>query len=90
MRLIRCLSLIVVILSVSGCATLNLVSFGASGISYLVSGKSLSDHVVSAMKKEDCAMHRVLKGQKTCIPLASSNEVIARVETNKPYITIPL
>ena len=90
MRLIRCLSLIGFMALVSGCASLDFVSFGASGISYLVSGKSLSDHVVSAIKKEDCAMHRALKGEKTCIPLSSPNEMVARVETKEPYTTAPL
>jgi hypothetical protein len=50
----------------SGCATLNIVSFGISGISYITTGKSLSDHAFSAMREQDCALHRLVFDESMC------------------------
>lgn len=49
-----------------GCATLHLVSFGMSGISYITTGKSLSDHAISSVREEDCAVHRFLFEETIC------------------------
>ncbi|MEY8197711.1 MAG: hypothetical protein RPS47_00540 [Colwellia sp.] len=49
-----------------GCATLNIVSLGVSGISYITTGKSLSDHALSAMREQDCAVHRFLFDESMC------------------------
>lgn len=51
----------------SGCATLQLISFGVSGISYAVSGKSISDHAISKVMKKDCALHRIVFGENACL-----------------------
>ena len=49
-----------------GCATLSIVTFGMSGISYIATGKSLSDHALSTMKEQDCALHRVIFDEIMC------------------------
>ena len=49
-----------------GCSTLSLLSLAASGVSYVVTGKSMSDHVISALRAEDCALHRMLDGRAPC------------------------
>jgi hypothetical protein len=49
-----------------GCATLNIVSLGVSGISYITTGKSLSDHALSAMREQDCAVHRFIFDESMC------------------------
>ena len=49
-----------------GCSTLSLLSLAASGVSYAVTGKSMSDHVISALRAEDCALHRMLDGRAPC------------------------
>jgi hypothetical protein len=59
--------IIMVALLLSGCATLQLASFGISGISYAVSGKSISDHAISKVMAKDCALHRVILGQSACV-----------------------
>ena len=84
MKFIRSLSLVGCMLVLSGCATLDFASFGASGISYLVSGKSLSDHVVSLFKNQDCAMHRKLQGKAACIPHEQSDQMLAKADTTQP------
>jgi hypothetical protein len=53
-------------LVLSGCASLRLLSFGASGISYAVSGKSISDHAISTVMEQDCSLHRVVMEENVC------------------------
>lgn len=50
--------------SISGCASLELLAVG--GISYLVTGKGLSDHALSAVMDQDCAMHHLLSDRPLC------------------------
>lgn len=59
-----------------GCATLNIVSFGVSGISYITTGKSLSDHAISAMREQDCAVHRLVFDESMC--RKNSNTILAK------------
>jgi len=53
----------------SGCAVppaLVIASYGADGLSYLSSGKSLEDHGISTVMDEDCALHRFLNDKPIC------------------------
>ena len=68
MNLHRLLTSICLIVLISGCATLDILMVTASGVSYLVSGKSLSDNIVSAVIDEDCAAHRLLLNKEICVP----------------------
>ena len=56
-------------LSTSGClfSAYQIASLTASGISYMVSGRSVGDHALSLAMKQDCATHRVLGGGDICI-----------------------
>ena len=38
-----------------------------TGISYLFTGKSMSDHPLSVALKQDCAIHRVVAGSRVCL-----------------------
>jgi len=49
----------------SGCA-LTLEMMAISGISYLATGKSLSDNAFSMVTNRDCALHRVVMNQAIC------------------------
>ena len=60
------ISAMVACVVLSGCASLQLLSFGASGISYAVSGKSISDHAISTVMEQDCALHRVVMEENVC------------------------
>lgn len=57
-------------LAVSACGTiptpLSVVSYAADGISYAVSGKALTDHALSAVLEEDCALARAVQGRTVC------------------------
>lgn len=66
MNWIKTLTIVGAAVLLSGCSTLTLVSFGISGLSYAISGKSVSDHVVSKLMAKDCALHRLLGGKAPC------------------------
>lgn len=57
-------------LLLSGCAILpswfTYTLYGMDGISYLTTSKSPTDHAVSLVLDEDCALWRFVKGQKVC------------------------
>ena len=42
------------------------VSTAASLVSYVATGKGTSDHVISAITEQDCALHRVLFEEEIC------------------------
>lgn len=45
---------------------ISIVTSGLSGLSFLATGKSTTDHVISAANGQDCAMHRVAFGDAIC------------------------
>jgi cell division septation protein DedD len=58
-------------LLMAGCVPLlplpiSIVSSGLTGLSLLTTGKSTTDHVVSAANKQDCILHRVAFGEDIC------------------------
>jgi len=64
-------SLIVVAALLSGCAAAPLVATGISIGSVAVAestGKSVTDHAVSAVNNQDCRVGRVLKKEDVCQP----------------------
>jgi hypothetical protein len=58
-------------LCLNGCAlppALTIASFAADGVSYLATGKSTTDHALSAIAQEDCAMMRAIAEKPICAP----------------------
>jgi len=58
-------------LALSGCAVptaVTIASFAADGVSYIATGKSTTDHALSIIAQEDCAMMRVLEEKAICTP----------------------
>ena len=45
---------------------MSVASLGVSGFSVLTTGKSASDHVLSATNEQDCALYRLAFGQSMC------------------------
>lgn len=65
MRTVFKLSLAAICVSnLTACASLELSA--VSGIAYLITGKSLSDHALSQVAQKDCALHRFLLSQSIC------------------------
>lgn len=92
----KCICLIV-LFALSGCATLTIASFGLSSLSYITTGKSLSDHAISAVSEQDCAMHRFIFDENVCRKnnnlIETNNRVILakntdQEETPQPIISI--
>ena len=57
--------------SLSGCIValppaVQFASLALDGISYLSTGKSVTDHAISGVTQQDCAMLRPLKGETIC------------------------
>ncbi|MBE0364139.1 hypothetical protein PULV_a1708 [Pseudoalteromonas ulvae UL12] len=53
-------------ITLCSCATLHMVSIGISTLSYSITGKSVTDHVISQVTSQDCALHRLILGQQAC------------------------
>ena len=56
-------------LALTGCGLPPIVaalSYAMDGVSYATSGKSVTDHALSAATERDCAIYRVLMGEKIC------------------------
>ena len=45
-----------------------IASFAADALSFAVSGKSVSDHGISMVMQEDCAVLNFVKGEAVCAP----------------------
>jgi len=69
----RALSFILCAVVLSNCAAvvavppiIQYVSTAASLVSYVATGKGTSDHVISAITEQDCALHRALFEEEIC------------------------
>ncbi|MFT6284668.1 MAG: hypothetical protein ACJAXM_001142 [Arenicella sp.] len=71
----------------SGCA-LTLEMMAISGISYLATGKSLSDNAFSLVTNRDCALHRVMTNEVICtentLPTSDTNDEFLLARTEVP------
>ena len=66
-------------LILTGCGlppALTIASTVADGFSYIVSGKSVSDHALSVVASQDCAMLRLLDDGEICVDHADESTVL--------------
>jgi len=80
----RLVAILLVPFLLAGCAVppaLTLASFAADGISYLATGKSTTDHALSAIASEDCALMRAVKEEPICVP---ERQVLISMSEPKP------
>lgn len=64
-------ALVVPMLFLAGCAlppAVTIASLVLDGASYVATGKSTTDHAISALADEDCALLRVVDGKEICDP----------------------
>ena len=45
---------------------LSVASWALDGVSYLATGKSVTDHAISQVAQQDCALFRVVQGREVC------------------------
>ncbi|MDH5488637.1 MAG: hypothetical protein OEX17_01785 [Rhodospirillaceae bacterium] len=64
-KVLRVTSALGLVVALSGCLALppaiQIASLALDGFSYMSTGKSVSDHAISAFANKDCAVHRALK-----------------------------
>jgi len=75
----RYLAGFVLVMTLTGCGlppVITVASTVADGFSYMVSGKSVSDHALSATTAQDCAMLRLLDGDDICIDYAGDADTV--------------
>ena len=65
------------------CASLELIAAG--GVSYILTGKGLSDHALSMTMDGDCAFHRVLFDEPLCTPDVMTNETSDVLMATTPF-----
>ena len=56
-------------LGLGGCSIptpVSIATYAVDGFSYAVTGKSMSDHALSAVLEQDCAMLRMVQGRLVC------------------------
>lgn len=102
-RGVRVGAVALIALAVSACGTiptpLSVVSYAVDGISYAVSGKALTDHALSAVLEEDCALARAVQGRTVCHEIGDTTgeelyQAVAAVHgeyspLNTPYPVVP-
>lgn len=69
---IRITAAVGTVISLSGCIValppaVQMASLALDGVSYLATGKSVTDHAISTVTAQDCAMLRALKGDTICV-----------------------
>tara|TARA_R110002110_G_scaffold284986_2_gene499151 strand:+ start:3757 stop:4629 length:873 start_codon:yes stop_codon:yes gene_type:complete len=65
-------------LLLGGCGlppALSAASWALDGISYLASGKSVTDHAISEIAQQDCALFRVVQGRELCQAAVDDTQV---------------
>lgn len=80
-------AMVTLVPSVGSCITalppaVQVASLAFDGISFASTGKTMSDHAISAVTAQDCAMVRALRGQAVCArdaQLAELEEVERRL-----------
>jgi hypothetical protein len=74
----------------AGCAlppALTIASLAADGVSYFATGKSTTDHALSAIAEEDCALVRAVKEEAICVPKGSA--AVAMADPNQEIVPQP-
>ena len=71
----------------SGCGlppAVVIASYAADGVSYVATGKSVTDHGLSYATGHDCAMLRVVSGDPICLPEGEPGPQVARAAAEHP------
>lgn len=77
----------------SGCGTLALnpafsylsyLKSAGDAASYMATGKTIADHVISAALEKDCAIVRAIKNEKICVDLKKRNNL----KTDGKYVVV--
>ncbi|MCB9931091.1 MAG: hypothetical protein H6844_16945 [Alphaproteobacteria bacterium] len=78
MRLMRILGAGLALATLAGCAVpaaVTIASYAADGASLLTTGRSMSDHGLSILLRQDCALFRAVEGEPVCRPMQKTDPV---------------
>ena len=81
------LAVIALPLTLAACGlppALTIASTVADGFSYVVSGKSVSDHALSMVTTQDCAMLRLFDEREICVDYADDEAVVLMAAASAP------
>ena len=82
-----------VIFLLSGCGTLVLnpafsylsyIKSASDAASYMTTGKTISDHAISAVLEKDCAIVRAMRNENICVDLKKRNNL----KTDWKYVVV--
>ena len=74
--------------ALSGCAVpaaVSIASYAADGASLVSTGRSVSDHGISILLQQDCALFRFVRGRAVCKPMAKDDLVYDVAFANRTY-----
>src|ERR1700748_2227835 len=81
---------VVALFTLNGCGlppVVTIASYSFDIISYEATGKTVTDHVYSAVARSDCSFVRVLKQKPICVDPPSSADKAVAVQTPQPNDT---
>ena len=67
---VRIIAVSVLAFALGGCLlppAVSIASFAADGVSFVTTGKSVNDHVLSEVLDQDCALWRIVKSEEICV-----------------------
>ena len=76
-------------ITLCSCATLHMVSLGISTLSYSITGKSVTDHVISEITTQDCALRRIVLGEQACLDGSEDYIAVLNAPLNNQLIPDP-
>ena len=80
-KVIKISALFAAMSSLTGCASLELMAVG--GVSYLLTGKGLTDHALSTVMEQDCAFHHLLRDRPLCTETLEDTETLQLLADNE-------
>lgn len=72
---LRAFATVIIMMTLSGCLVsvpIAVAKVAIDGVSYIATGKSTTDHALSGLSGQDCALHRVLAGNDVCTEQSSA------------------
>ena len=70
-----------------GCAlppAVTVASLAVDGVSYMASGRTVSDHAISYAAQEDCALYRIVQGESICRKEGTTEQGVALAGVSAP------
>ena len=66
------------------------LTYAATGVSYVSSGKGIADHALSASADKDCAIHRAIEGKDICERVDRGKEGTLMTMIDASFVSSPV